>query len=62
MRHHTAENNFFEKVLSAKYNNGVEKKESSNRKNLFQTTSIIAPYKFVSRTFFLYLGINKEFP
>ena len=62
MRHHTAENNFFEKVLSAKYNNGVEKKESSNRKNLFQTTSIIAPYKFVSRTFFLYLGVNKEFP
>lgn len=32
MRHHTAENNFFEKVLSAKYNNGVEKKEPSNRK------------------------------
>ena len=22
MRHHTAENNFFEKVLSAKYNKG----------------------------------------
>lgn len=62
MRHHTAENNFFEKVLSAKYNNGWKRKNHPIGKHLFQTTSIIAPYKFVSRTFFLYLGRNKEFP